>query len=121
MSSLSRSALMQSRSPRWAMFMCLMPTMPYVRSFTALVVGRTPITFTWFNPVDARNVARWHFVISCASTPTPQAEHVTLKKHLASLVNAARSSSREAYANGKSEFIERVLRMALAAGHPRGL
>jgi GrpB-like predicted nucleotidyltransferase (UPF0157 family) len=53
--------------------------------------------------------------------PDAAGEYVTLKKRLASVVNAARSSSREAYANGKSEFIERVLQMALAAGHPRGL
>jgi len=48
-------------------------------------------------------------------------EYVTLKKHLATLVNAEESSSREAYANAKSEFIDRVIQIALAAGLPRGL
>jgi GrpB-like predicted nucleotidyltransferase (UPF0157 family) len=48
-------------------------------------------------------------------------EYVALKKHLATLVNAGESSSREAYANAKSEFIERVVQTALAAGFPRGL
>ena len=48
-------------------------------------------------------------------------EYVTLKKHLATLVNAAEFSSREAYANAKSEFIDRVVQVALAAGYPRGL
>ena len=48
-------------------------------------------------------------------------EYVTLKKHLATLVNAEDASSREAYANAKSEFIDRVVQIALAAGLPRGL
>jgi GrpB-like predicted nucleotidyltransferase (UPF0157 family) len=48
-------------------------------------------------------------------------EYVALKIHLATLVNAGESSSREAYANAKSEFIERVVQIALAAGFPRGL
>jgi GrpB-like predicted nucleotidyltransferase (UPF0157 family) len=48
-------------------------------------------------------------------------EYVTLKKQLASLVNAGEFSSRERYANAKSEFIERVVQTALAAGYPRGL
>jgi GrpB-like predicted nucleotidyltransferase (UPF0157 family) len=48
-------------------------------------------------------------------------DYATLKKHLASLADAADSSSREAYANAKSAFIERVIRDALAAGYPRRL
>ena len=40
---------------------------------------------------------------------------------LATLVNAEDPSSREAYANATSEFIGRVVQMALAAGLPRGL
>ncbi len=48
-------------------------------------------------------------------------EYVTLKKQLATLVNAEDASSREAYANAKSEFIDRVVQIALAAGLPRGL
>ena len=48
-------------------------------------------------------------------------EYVTLKKHLATLVDAEDPSSREAYANAKSEFIDRVTQLALAAGLPRGL
>jgi GrpB-like predicted nucleotidyltransferase (UPF0157 family) len=47
-------------------------------------------------------------------------EYVTLKKRLAALVNAAGCSSREAYANGKSEFIDRTVQIALAAGYPHG-
>jgi GrpB-like predicted nucleotidyltransferase (UPF0157 family) len=46
-------------------------------------------------------------------------EYVALKKHLATLVNAAASSSRETYADAKSEFIDRVVEIALAAGYPR--
>src|SRR5436190_15410994 len=46
-------------------------------------------------------------------------EYVALKKHLATLVNAVESSSRETYANAKGEFIDRVVQMALAAGYPR--
>jgi GrpB-like predicted nucleotidyltransferase (UPF0157 family) len=48
-------------------------------------------------------------------------EYVTLKTHLATLVDAAEPWSRETYANAKSEFIERVVQIALAAGYPRGL
>jgi GrpB-like predicted nucleotidyltransferase (UPF0157 family) len=48
-------------------------------------------------------------------------EYAILKKRLAALANAADSSSREAYAKAKSEFIDRVVQMALADGYPRGL
>ena len=48
-------------------------------------------------------------------------EYVILKKQLADLVDATDASSRQTYAIAKSEFIERVVRIALAAGHPRGL
>jgi GrpB-like predicted nucleotidyltransferase (UPF0157 family) len=47
-------------------------------------------------------------------------EYVTLKRHLASQVNAREALSREAYANAKSGFVDRVVQMALAAGYPRG-
>jgi GrpB-like predicted nucleotidyltransferase (UPF0157 family) len=47
-------------------------------------------------------------------------EYVTLKRHLAAQVNAGELSSHEAYANAKSEFIDRVVQIALAAGYPRG-
>ena len=46
-------------------------------------------------------------------------EYVTLKKRLAASVNAADCSSREAYANAKSDFIDRTVQIALAAGYPR--
>ena len=45
-------------------------------------------------------------------------EYVTLKKRLAALTDGADASSREAYASAKSEFIERIVRAALAAGYP---
>lgn len=48
-------------------------------------------------------------------------EYVTLKKRLAGMANAAEPSSRETYANAKSEFIERVVEIALTAGYPRRL
>jgi GrpB-like predicted nucleotidyltransferase (UPF0157 family) len=48
-------------------------------------------------------------------------EYVTLKKHLAALADADEVLSREAYANAKSEFIDHVVQMALAAGYPRVL
>ena len=47
-------------------------------------------------------------------------EYVALKKRLAALVNAAEGPSWAAYANGKGEFVEHVVQMALAAGYPRG-
>ena len=45
-------------------------------------------------------------------------EYVVLKKQLAAGVDAADASAREAYANAKTQFIERVVRIALAAGYP---
>jgi GrpB-like predicted nucleotidyltransferase (UPF0157 family) len=48
-------------------------------------------------------------------------EYVVLKRKLAALTDATDASSREAYASAKSEFINRVVQMALAAGYPRGL
>jgi GrpB-like predicted nucleotidyltransferase (UPF0157 family) len=47
-------------------------------------------------------------------------EYAALKKHLAARTAAEDALSREAYANEKSEFIERVVQIALAAGYPRG-
>lgn len=48
-------------------------------------------------------------------------QYVTLKTQLATPADAADPSSREAYAKAKSDFIDRVVRIALAAGYPRGL
>jgi len=48
-------------------------------------------------------------------------DYARLKKQLAAVTEAADVSSREAYAKAKSEFIERVVQIALAAGYPRGL
>jgi GrpB-like predicted nucleotidyltransferase (UPF0157 family) len=47
-------------------------------------------------------------------------EYAALKHRLAALSDATSADSREAYASAKSEFIERVVQVALA-GYPRGL
>jgi len=46
-------------------------------------------------------------------------EYEALKRRLAAVTDAASDDSREAYASAKSEFIERVVQIALAAGYPR--
>lgn len=46
-------------------------------------------------------------------------EYEALKRQLAARFSAGESSSREAYASAKGEFIERVVQTALAAGYPR--
>ncbi|HMK28929.1 MAG TPA: GrpB family protein [Terriglobales bacterium] len=48
-------------------------------------------------------------------------EYAALKRRLATQAEAADKSSREAYAKAKSQFIERVVQIALAAGYPGGL
>jgi len=48
-------------------------------------------------------------------------EYAHLKKQLAAMADATDADAREAYANAKSEFIERVIQTALRAGYPRGL
>jgi GrpB-like predicted nucleotidyltransferase (UPF0157 family) len=48
-------------------------------------------------------------------------EYVDLKKELAASVDPADPLSREGYANLKSEFIDGVVRLAVAAGYPRDL
>jgi GrpB-like predicted nucleotidyltransferase (UPF0157 family) len=48
-------------------------------------------------------------------------EYEALKRHLAARVNAADVSSWEQYADAKSEFVERVVQIALTAGYPRGI
>jgi GrpB-like predicted nucleotidyltransferase (UPF0157 family) len=48
-------------------------------------------------------------------------EYVALKRQLATQVNAVDCSSRETYAKTKSEFIDRMVQIALEAGYPRGL
>jgi GrpB-like predicted nucleotidyltransferase (UPF0157 family) len=52
--------------------------------------------------------------------PDVAQEYVALKRKLVALSNANDEASREGYAIGKSEFIERVVQEALAAGCPRG-
>ena len=47
-------------------------------------------------------------------------EYVELKTRLAARADATDPSSREAYAQAKSEFIERVTALAVANGYPRG-
>ena len=46
-------------------------------------------------------------------------EYAALKHRLAAVSDATSADSREAYANAKSEFIERVVQTALMAGYPR--
>ena len=48
-------------------------------------------------------------------------EYEALKRELAARHDASLPASREAYAASKTEFVERVVQMALAAGHPREL
>jgi GrpB-like predicted nucleotidyltransferase (UPF0157 family) len=51
--------------------------------------------------------------------PDTAAEYETLKRMLAGQSEADDARSREAYACGKTEFIERVLSRALVSGYPR--
>lgn len=48
-------------------------------------------------------------------------EYATLKNQWAAVTDATDERPREAYANAKSEFIERMIQIALRAGYPRGL
>jgi len=48
-------------------------------------------------------------------------EYAALKKLLAAQADAVDAESREEYARAKSEFVERVVAAALAAGYPREL
>jgi len=48
-------------------------------------------------------------------------EYAALKRRFAAFTDATRADSREAYANAKSGFIERVVQFALTAGYPHGL
>jgi GrpB-like predicted nucleotidyltransferase (UPF0157 family) len=47
-------------------------------------------------------------------------DYARLKRRLAAQYGAGTAAAREAYANAKREFIERVVRMALSAGYPKG-
>ena len=47
-------------------------------------------------------------------------QYAQLKKELAAVTDATDASGREAYSTAKSEFVERVVQIALAAGYPRG-
>jgi GrpB-like predicted nucleotidyltransferase (UPF0157 family) len=46
-------------------------------------------------------------------------EYAALKHRLAALTDTTSADAREAYASAKSEFIERVVQVALTAGYPR--
>lgn len=48
-------------------------------------------------------------------------EYAALKRRLATAADADDAAAREAYANAKSTFVERVVRMAQTAGYPREL
>ncbi len=48
-------------------------------------------------------------------------EYEELKRRLAGQYSAAQFSHRQAYAEEKGDFIERIVERALAAGHPHGL
>jgi GrpB-like predicted nucleotidyltransferase (UPF0157 family) len=48
-------------------------------------------------------------------------EYAALKHRLAAFTDATNADSGEAYASATSEFIERVVQVALTAGYPRGL
>jgi len=48
-------------------------------------------------------------------------KYTMLKKQLAAVTNAIDPSAREAYANAKGEFVNRVVEIALQTGYPRGL
>jgi len=48
-------------------------------------------------------------------------EYGLLKKELVTLYDAAKPADRERYASAKTEFINRVVRIALAQGYPREL
>ncbi len=48
-------------------------------------------------------------------------EYEELKRRLAGQYSAAQFSHRQAYAEAKGDFIERIVERALAAGHPHGL
>src|SRR5262245_37320822 len=51
--------------------------------------------------------------------PTAVREYEALKRHLASLADTAQPGFQDTYAAAKSEFVERIVRSALAAGYPR--
>jgi GrpB-like predicted nucleotidyltransferase (UPF0157 family) len=46
-------------------------------------------------------------------------EYATLKKQLAATIDAGDAAAREAYANSKTQFIQRVVQIAISAGYPR--
>jgi len=47
-----------------------------------------------------------------------QDEYATLKKQLAATINTGDAAAREAYANSKTQFIQRVVQIAISAGYP---
>jgi GrpB-like predicted nucleotidyltransferase (UPF0157 family) len=46
-------------------------------------------------------------------------EYAALKRQLAAVTSASDASAREAYANAKGDFVNRVVQLALEAGYPR--
>jgi GrpB-like predicted nucleotidyltransferase (UPF0157 family) len=53
--------------------------------------------------------------------PDVAREYATLKRELAKNADATDPAAREAYANAKTNFVARVLKLALGAGYPRSL
>jgi len=52
--------------------------------------------------------------------PAAAHDYEELKRDLARKLEATTHESREAYAQAKTDFIERVVEVALSSGYPRG-
>ena len=91
-----------------------MPTTRFARFSIGQCSGRTVITCTSSKEAGAfRDYLRDHLEVA--------REYEDLKRTLAAQIVAADPESQQQYADAKTDFIERVVGLAVSRGYPHGL
>jgi hypothetical protein len=68
-----------------------------------------------------RNVAHWRFATISVTIATWLASYEELKRAVAAQIVGADPESQDRYAVAKTDFIERVVGLAVSRGYPQGL
>ena len=89
------------------------PTMRSVPSSIGRTIGRTRITSTSSRPAATKSDARSRSATICEPHVEAAREYEALKQHLAGQFGGESFASRQGYADAKSDFIDRVVRLAL--------
>ena len=117
----SRCRYTARSSTRLDTFTCRILTTRFVRSSIGQSGGRTVTMCMSSKGADVRNDEHWHFATTYETVPPWRARYEQLKRRIAEQVVAADPKSQERYAVAKTEFVERVVALAIARGYPADL